>query len=585
MGAHRRFPTTVLIDDTDSPYSIDGEDGTILADATNGAITINLPAVASNTHRVITVKKTDSSSNAVTLDGNASETIDGSTTLELSSQNEFVTIQSDGSQWYVVSETGGAATPDPTDWKESVRVATTADLDATRTSNTLTANFNGDLNTGGGIDGLTDLAVNDRVLVKDEGAGEDNGIYTITDLGSASTPWTMDRTSDADTDAEVTSGLTVHITEGTENGNKNYQLTTDDPITLNTTSLTFEELTAAASDHAGSGSNSTQVGSGAIASVTSGTAVGVNALANFGAKGTAFGFDARATGDSSTSSGAGSRATGSGSTAYGEAANVTGTGSVGVGPDVIVSVTDSNAIGRDAQCQSNATQSNAFGAVVQANGAKNYLYGYNIQTTSSESNIIAVGSEINPNGSFQILLGSDITVSGTTPANVIAIGDSANPGHANVIVFGRSAASTDTNQCVFGSSDSNINDYYFGQGVTVASVTDVTLNATGGSGTDIAGASIDLNGGPGTGAGTGGGVRLRCAPAGTTGSTPNTLQTGVEVIDSSGELGIGLYGVTPTTQAAHIEDPSGGATVDSEARTAINSILVALENIGITASV
>lgn len=37
-------------------------------------------------------------------------------------------------------------------------------------------------------------------------------------------------------------------------------------------------------------------------------------------------------------------------------------------------------------------------------------------------------------------------------------------------------------------------------------------------------------------------------------------------------------------QAAHIANPSGGGTQDAEARTAINAILVALENAGITAS-
>lgn len=37
-------------------------------------------------------------------------------------------------------------------------------------------------------------------------------------------------------------------------------------------------------------------------------------------------------------------------------------------------------------------------------------------------------------------------------------------------------------------------------------------------------------------------------------------------------------------QPAHIADPSGGATVDAEARTAINAILAALEAHGITAS-
>jgi hypothetical protein len=46
---------------------------------------------------------------------------------------------------------------------------------------------------------------------------------------------------------------------------------------------------------------------------------------------------------------------------------------------------------------------------------------------------------------------------------------------------------------------------------------------------------------------------------------------------------IGFYGATPVVQAANIANPTGGGTIDAEARTAINSILAALEGIGITA--
>lgn len=45
---------------------------------------------------------------------------------------------------------------------------------------------------------------------------------------------------------------------------------------------------------------------------------------------------------------------------------------------------------------------------------------------------------------------------------------------------------------------------------------------------------------------------------------------------------IGLFSATPTTQASKISDPSGGATVDTEARTAIASVIDAIENLGVS---
>lgn len=47
---------------------------------------------------------------------------------------------------------------------------------------------------------------------------------------------------------------------------------------------------------------------------------------------------------------------------------------------------------------------------------------------------------------------------------------------------------------------------------------------------------------------------------------------------------LGFYSATPVARAAHIADPSGGGTQDAEARSAINAILVALENVGLLAA-
>lgn len=46
---------------------------------------------------------------------------------------------------------------------------------------------------------------------------------------------------------------------------------------------------------------------------------------------------------------------------------------------------------------------------------------------------------------------------------------------------------------------------------------------------------------------------------------------------------IGFFNVTPVAQQANIADPSGGSTIDTQARSAINSILDVLDAFGFTA--
>lgn len=150
------------------------------------------------------------------------------------------------------------------DLKASVRAATTAPLAAnTRTGNVLTANANGALAT---IDGVA-LTLNDRVLVKDEATGANNGIYYVSALGDGSNPWTLTRTTDADENAEVTAGLFTFVEEGTTNADSGWVLTTNDPITVNTTALAFSQFSGAGQVIAGNGltktGNTLDVGAGA----------------------------------------------------------------------------------------------------------------------------------------------------------------------------------------------------------------------------------------------------------------------------------------------------------------------------------
>jgi hypothetical protein len=82
----------VSIDDSDSPYSILASDYTIRADATSGAVTVNLPA-ATGSGRIIRIKKLDASANVVTLAAAAAETIDGAASASLTAQYSTLSVQ------------------------------------------------------------------------------------------------------------------------------------------------------------------------------------------------------------------------------------------------------------------------------------------------------------------------------------------------------------------------------------------------------------------------------------------------------------------------------------------------------------
>jgi hypothetical protein len=136
------------------------------------------------------------------------------------------------------------------DVKQSMRVATTGPLPSnTRSGNVLTATANGAL---AAQDGIT-LALNDRILVKDEATGANNGLYFVSQVGNAGAPFTLTRTTDADTSAKVTAGLFVFIEEGATNGDSGWVLSTDNPITLNTTALTFAQFSGGGTVTAGNG--------------------------------------------------------------------------------------------------------------------------------------------------------------------------------------------------------------------------------------------------------------------------------------------------------------------------------------------
>ena len=162
-------------------------------------------------------------------------------------------------------------------WKGEVQAATTAALAANTYANgtagvgaTLTATANGAL---AAIDGYTAVA-GDRLLIKNEVASANNGIYTVTQVGDGTHPYILTRAIDADAAAEIP-GAAVLVRNGTTNGQQGFVVSGAGPYTMGTTAISFVQFTGVADITAGNGltkSGNTlavQPGSGILADGTS----------------------------------------------------------------------------------------------------------------------------------------------------------------------------------------------------------------------------------------------------------------------------------------------------------------------------
>lgn len=74
----------------------------VLCNATGGAFTATMPTAVGKEGFIYRIKKTDSSANAVKVDGNGAETIDGDADFDLLSQDEVIAIVSDNANWWIV---------------------------------------------------------------------------------------------------------------------------------------------------------------------------------------------------------------------------------------------------------------------------------------------------------------------------------------------------------------------------------------------------------------------------------------------------------------------------------------------------
>lgn len=142
---------------------------------------------------------------------------------------------------------------------EAVSLATTAALPANTYNNgtsgvgaTLTATANGALS----VDSTLTVAT-ERILVKNEVAGANNGVYVVTQVGSAGTPYILTRATDFDSVGtgvdQIDEGDFFLVTNGVANLNTAWVQQTAPPITIGTTALVFQQFSAPITYTAGTG--------------------------------------------------------------------------------------------------------------------------------------------------------------------------------------------------------------------------------------------------------------------------------------------------------------------------------------------
>jgi hypothetical protein len=252
--------------------------------------------------------------------------------------------------------------------------------------------------------------------------------------------------------------------------------------------------------------------------------------------------------------------------AFGLNASVGGTGATAVGYGATAAAS-AVAIGHSA-----GASSGLFGGPVSiGDGANAGAWG------------VAIGQSAGHTGDDQVSIGNGavsqdraiaIGMNANANTNGIAIGTGAATNGNDRIVLGYNAQGTADHQLVVGSDSSTYADAYLGRGVTSATPGSFTLHATGGSGSNIAGADMNLAGGISTGNANGGGINLQISAPGGSGSGANTLTS---VASLSGANGAATFkNAANSTTAFQIQNASGAQLFNVDST---NNALTVLGNL------
>ncbi len=242
---------TVLDDLSDVAISSYTDGKVLRADGTGFVDAVlahsDLSGVGTNAHSVIDTHLASTSNphsvtaaqvSAVPLSGSAS--ITGLKTFATLPQSSAVPTNADD----LVNKAYSDALAAGFRYKDAAQAATTAALTATYANGTLgvgatlTATGNGAFGT---LDGYATQA-NDRILVKNQAAPAQNGMYSLTTVGDGSNPWVLTRTTDYDASADMAQGTTFLILNGTVGLGTQWAQSTADLPTVGTTAITYIQV-------------------------------------------------------------------------------------------------------------------------------------------------------------------------------------------------------------------------------------------------------------------------------------------------------------------------------------------------------
>jgi len=199
--------------------------------------------------------------NGITLSGTVTSsgnlTLGGSITSVALTSGTITTTPTSGTD--IVNKAYADAIASGIHFHEAVNLATTAALPANTYNNgasgvgaTLTATANGALS----VDSTLTIT-SERILVKNEATQANNGVYTVTQIGSAGTPYILTRATDFDTVGtgtnQIDEGDFFLVTSGVANLNTAWVQQTTPPITVGTTAIVFQQFAAPLVYSAGTG--------------------------------------------------------------------------------------------------------------------------------------------------------------------------------------------------------------------------------------------------------------------------------------------------------------------------------------------